>query len=325
MRRVRFVLFLVGIGGLAFLVSHFGIDALAAIFAELRWWQFLLVCLPYALIMVVDTLGWRYAFARNRVPFCRLLGARIAGDAVNVATAMASVGGEALKTWLIRRDVPYEESVPSVVIAKTTSTIAQAVFLLIGIGVAGMVLSLDSVVVRTMLWLLAIEVMAVGGFLLAQVVGLVRGGGRLLAWLGVADDTSYAERLDLALREFYRRDRGRFLLSVSFHLGGWLLGAFETYLMLIVLRVPVPFPTAIVVESFGSAVRFATFLVPANIGATEGANAAAFAALGFTGAAGLAFSLMRRGRQAVWVVIGLLALVVMRSGARLTRPRRSPA
>ncbi len=325
MRRVRLVLFLAGIGGLAFLVSLIGIDALAAAFAELRWWQFLLVCLPYSLIMLVDTLGWRYAFARDRAPFCRLLGARIAGDAVNVVTAMASVGGEALKAWLIRRDVPYEESVPSVVIAKTTITIAQALFLLVGIGVAWAVLSLDSVVVRTMLWLLAVEVVAVGGFFLAQVVGLVRRGGRLLAWLGVADDTSYAERLDLALREFYWRDRGRFLLSVGFHFGGWLLGALETYLMLVVLRVPVPLPTAIVIEAFGSAVRFATFLIPANIGATEGANAAAFAALGFTGSAGLAFSLVRRGRQAVWVVIGLLTLVAMRSGAWLTRPRRSPA
>ena len=46
----------------------------------------------------------------------------------------SSVGGEAVKAWLIRRDVAYEESVPSVVIAKTTLTIAQALFLLIGVA-----------------------------------------------------------------------------------------------------------------------------------------------------------------------------------------------
>jgi hypothetical protein len=325
MRRLRLVLFLVGISGLAVLVARIGTEALAAAFAELRWWQFVLVCLPYALIMVVDTLGWRYAFARDLVPFRRLLGARLAGDAVNVVTAMASVGGEVVKAWLIRRDVAYEESVPSVVIAKTTITIAQALFLLIGIGVAWAALPMDSVIVRSMVWLLAVEVVAVSGFFLAQVIGLVRRGGRLLAWLGVADDASSAERLDLALREFYRRDRRRFLLSVGFHLGGWLLGALETYLMLVVLRVPVPLPTAIVIEAFGSGVRFATFLVPASIGATEGANTAAFAALGFTAGTGLAFSLVRRGRQAVWIAIGLLTLVVMRSGAWLIRARRSPA
>jgi uncharacterized protein (TIRG00374 family) len=325
MRYVRLVLFLLGIGGLAFLVARIGPDALAAAFTELRWWQFVLVCLPYGLIMVVDTLGWRYAFARDAAPFHRLLGARLAGDAVNVVTAMASVGGEAVKAWLIRRDVPYEESVPSVVIAKTTITIAQALFLLVGIAVAWTALPMDSVVVRSMLWLLGVEVVAVGGFLLVQVIGLVRRAGRLLARLGVIDDAAHAERLDLALREFYRRDRRRLLLSVGFHLGGWLLGALETYLMLVVLRVPVPLLTALVIEAFGSGVRFATFLIPASMGAVEGANAAAFAALGFTASAGLAFSLVRRGRQVVWIVIGLLTLVAMRSGVWLTRTRRSPA
>src|SRR5919198_2790910 len=143
MRRVRFVLLLAGLGGLAFLVAHVGTGALIAAFAQLRWWQFLLVCLPYALIMAVDTLGWRYAFASDRPPFHRLLGARMAGDALNVSTALASVGGEAMKAWLIRRDVPYEESVPALVIAKTTATVAQALFLVLGIVLALAVLPLD--------------------------------------------------------------------------------------------------------------------------------------------------------------------------------------
>jgi uncharacterized protein (TIRG00374 family) len=325
MRYVRLVLFLLGVGGLVFLVVRIGPDALTAAFSELRWWQFALVCLPYGLIMIVDTLGWRYAFARDAAPFHRLLGARLAGDALNVVTAMASVGGEAVKAWLIRRDVSYEESVPSVVIAKTTITIAQALFLLVGIAIAWAALPMHSVVVRSMLWLLAMEILAVGGFFLVQIVGLVRRGGRLLARFGVVDDAAYAERLDRSLREFYRRDWRRFLLSVGFHLVGWLLGALETYLMLVVLRIPVPLPTAIVIEAFGSGVRFATFLIPASIGAVEGANTAAFAALGFTASAGLAFSLVRRGRQVVWIVIGLLVLVVMRSDVWLGRTRRSPA
>jgi glycosyltransferase 2 family protein len=325
MRYIRLVLFLLGVGGLVFLVVRIGPDALTAAFSELRWWQFALVCLPYGLIMIVDTLGWRYAFARDAAPFHRLLGARLAGDALNVVTAMASVGGEAVKAWLIRRDVSYEESVPSVVIAKTTITIAQALFLLVGIAIAWAVLPMHSVVVRSMLWLLVVEILAVGGFFLVQIVGLVRHGGRLLARFGVSDDVAYAERLDRSLREFYRRDWRRFLLSAGFHLGGWLLGALETYLMLVVLRVPVPLATAVVIEAFGSGVRFATFLIPASIGAVEGANTAAFAALGFTASAGLAFSLVRRGRQVVWIVIGLLALVVMRSDVWLGRTRRSPA
>jgi hypothetical protein len=309
---------------LAFLISHVGTEALGAAFAELRWWQFPLVCLPYLPIAVVDTLGWRYAFARDHVPFHRLLGARLAGESLNVVTAAASVGGEAVKAWLINRDVPYERSVPAGIIAKTTITVAQALFLLVGIAVAWLVLPMDSSVVRSMLGLLGLEAVAVGGFVLVQVTGLVHRGGKLLAWLGVTTDASYAARLDGALRGFYLQNWRRLALSLGFHFCGWLLGGVETYLMLVVLGVPVPFLTAIVIEAFGSAVRFATFLIPASIGALEGANVAAFAALGFTGGAGLAFSLVRRGRQAAWILVGFGTLIAMRSTARLGRPARSP-
>jgi uncharacterized protein (TIRG00374 family) len=324
MRRVRFFLFLAGLGGLVFLVVRIGPESLEAAFAQLRWWQFLLVCVPYGLIMVVDTLGWRYAFRRDRAPFHRLLGARMAGDALNVATALASVGGEAMKAWLIRRDVPYEESVPALVIAKTTATVAQALFLVVGIVLALAALPLESRVVRIMCWLLVVEVVAVGGFFLVQVTGLVRRGGRVLRWFGIAGGPSHADRVDRALRGYYRRDWRRFLLSTGFHFLGWLLGALETYLMLVVLDVGVPVVTATIIEAFGSGVRFASFLVPASLGALEGANAAVFAGLGWTGSAGLAFTLVRRGRQVVWVVIGLLTLVGMQSRVRM-RARRAAA
>jgi hypothetical protein len=43
--------------------------------------------------------------------------------------------------------------------------------------------------------------------------------------------------------------------------------------------------------------------------------------MGFGAAAGLAFSLVRRARQVVWIVIGLGVMVVMRwSGARPDSP-----
>src|SRR5712671_4878889 len=135
-------------------------------------WRSLLVCLPFALIMAVDTLGWRYAFAYDRVPFLRLMAARIAGEAVNVMTAVAPVGGDAIKVWFLRPHVPYRESVASVIIAKTTITLSQALFLLVGVLVA-LALSVDARLVAAMLWLLLVELVGAGGFLLVQVTGLL--------------------------------------------------------------------------------------------------------------------------------------------------------
>jgi hypothetical protein len=222
------------------------------------------------------------------------------------------VGGEAAKAWLVRRDVSYAESIPSIVIAKTTITIAQALFLLIGIVLAWTALDVDSTILRAMLWLLVIEVAAVAGFFLAQLSGLVARGGRLLQTFGLLADASHATQLDEALRGYYRREWRRFALSVAFHLGGWLLGALEAFVMLWALGIDASAVTATVIEALGSGVRFATFLVPGSLGAYEGANAAAFGALGFGAGAGLTFSLLRRARQVVWVGIGIGVLIAMR-------------
>jgi hypothetical protein len=166
-----------------------------------------------------------------------------------------------------------------------------------------------------MLWLLGVEIVAVAGFFAAQVSGLVARGGRLLTRFGVLSDASHAHALDRALRGYYRRHWGRFALSVAFHLAGWVLNAMEAWVMLWALDVDASAVTAAVIEALGSGVRFATFLVPASLGPLEGANAAAFGALGFGAGAGLAFSLVRRARQAVWVGIGVVVLLVMRAAA----------
>jgi hypothetical protein len=77
------------------------------------------------------------------------------------------------------------------------------------------------------------------------------------------------------------------------------------------LALPASLATASVIEALGSGVRFATFLVPASLGTLEGANSAAFTAFGWSAGAGLAFTLVRRGRQAVWIGLGLVLLLAL--------------
>ena len=317
MRFVKPLLFVAGAVLLAVLIHRVGAEPILATLRALAWWQFVLVCLPHGVILAVDTLGWRFAFAQDRAPFWRLYGARLAGEALNVVTAVGSVGGEAVKAWLVRRDVSYAESVPSLVIAKTTIVIAQAIFLIVGIVLAWTALDVSGPVLRAMLWLLMIEVLAVGGFFGAQVAGLVRRAGRLLVWTGVTADAAAAESLDASLRHYYRHEWRRFAASTGFHTLGWLIGgALEATLMLWLLGVTSSVVTAMVIEALGSGVRFASFMVPAGLGAFEGANAAAFGALGFGAAAGLAFSVVRRARQVAWIVVGLLVLLGMRLNDR---------
>lgn len=318
LRVFRLLLSLLGAALFVGLVVQIGPGQIMAQFRDLSWRLGILLFFPFCLVTAADTLGWRYAFRRDTVPYATLLGARLAGEAFNTTTPTASVGGEAVKAWLLRRWVPMSESLPSVIVAKTTITIAQALFLLLGLAVAGVVMPEDSALLYGMRWLLVLEVLAVGGFVLVQVMGALGGGGRILQRLGVMGEGAGAElgRVDQSLVSFYRLAPGRLVLSTAAHFLGWAFSAVEAYVILRAMGLPVSFLTAVVIEAFGTGVRFISFMIPAHLGALEGGHVATFAALGLGGPTGLTFSLVRRLREAAWTGIGFIVLSALREPGR---------
>jgi uncharacterized protein (TIRG00374 family) len=301
---------------LAVLVAKNDPAAIVASIVQLSWRLAIVLCFPVVLVMVLDTLGWRFAFLRPGVAFRTLLGVRLAGEAFNLATPTAALGGEAVKVWLLRGLVPLDVSVPSVIVAKTTITIAQGLFLLLGIALAWTNSSTASPLLYGMLWLLAIEAVALAGFVVAQTRGLLAWGGRLVTQLGLDHgQTDALGRIDDLLARFYRTAPWRLALSIAFHLVAWVLGSIEGWLILTFLGVPVSLTTATVIEAFGTAVRFATFLIPASLGAVEGGYLVTFAALGLHSTTAVAFSLVRRMREALWVGLGLGVFALLRPGA----------
>src|SRR2546425_3159962 len=126
MRFVKRLLLLAGVILLAVLVPRVGAEPVLATLRALAWWQFIVICLPYSVIAAVDTLGWRFAFARGGAPFWRLYGARLAGEALNVVTAAGSVGGEGGEARLVRRGGCFPRSRASNRGAQAPSVISEA-------------------------------------------------------------------------------------------------------------------------------------------------------------------------------------------------------
>jgi uncharacterized protein (TIRG00374 family) len=312
-RLARALLMLMGVALFAILVWRNDPEALLASIRQLGWRLLIVVVFPFTLVNVLDTLGWRFAFRRDRVPFRALFSARIAGEAFNLTTPTASVGGEAVKAWLVRRHIAYEESFPAVIVAKTTITIAQGLLLVVGLGCAWYLLPRDSPLLSAMMWLLLVEVLAVGTFVAIQVAGLLGNGGRALGrFQFLARVAGGLGRLDDSLATFYRREPVRLALSVTFHFLGWLASALEVWVIMNLLGIEITLLAAVLVEAFSAAVRFATFMLPASIGVLEGGHIAIFTALGLGATAGLSFSLVRRLREATWIGVGLVLLATFR-------------
>lgn len=304
----RAVLLAAGVVAMLALVWRFGADAVIATLSRVPWWAFGLVCLLHGAMVAVDAWAWQVLLVRERASYRRLLAARLAGDAVNVLTALVSLGGEAVKAWLLRREVSYAESVPSLIVSKTAEVVAQTVLLVLGVAVAWA--AATGAGLRAALGaLLVVDVVGVGGFLAVQVFGVVGRVARLAGRAGLPAD--HGARLDVALRTFYREHPGRFAASVAGYFAGWVLAVFQAQVTLVALGLPGSLVTALLVESLWCGVRFATFYVPASLGTLEGANAVGFGALGFAPGAGLAFTLVRRGCQAVWIAVGVVVLAGM--------------
>jgi putative membrane protein len=315
-----------GVALLAALVAQNDPAVVLASIADLHWRLALVVCFPAVLVALFDTLGWYYAFLRKVAPFRALVWSRLAGEAFNMTTPTAAVGGEAVKAWLLRGHAPLDATLASVIVAKTTITLGQGVFFLVGVAVAWQSGLAGSTLLYAMLWFLVIEAIALGLFVLVQTRGMLGWTARLLERVGIRQVSvqGMLGRVDNSLGQFYRTAPGRLGLSIWFHFVAWLLGSLETWLILKFLGSEVSLATATVLEAFGTGIKVATFLVPASLGVLEGGFVATAATFGLSAATAISFSLVRRLREATWVAIGLVAFAAMRPRVpRAADPPRS--
>ena len=304
-------------GGLlvVWLVREIGLSTLVAELRKLSW-RLPLILLPQVVTNVFKTEGWRAAFPRRRPRFRLLFPVRLAGEAVNETTPTGTMGGDALKAFLLVRagaGVTVEEGLVAVVVAKTALVASLAAFIAGALALAWALGDASPAMLLLLALLAAYMVASTAGFMWAQLRGMFRMGGRALAWIGLGDRVAAgADRLDADLRWFYRKQRGQAAAVFGLSLVGWSTGALETWLMLALLQSPVSLQTALVIEAGATGVRAVGFLIPGSIGVLEGGLVGIFAMLGLGSSTGLAFSVARRFREGVWILIGYVCLAVMR-------------
>jgi uncharacterized membrane protein YbhN (UPF0104 family) len=281
-----------------------------------------------------NTGGWALAFPRGERPVSvwRLLGARLAGDGVNYLTPSASVGGELLRVRLLGPEVSSSLRWASVSVAKIGQSLAQAVFILLGLAIVAPGLA----VTRGWLgWTGAIVVAALAGAAavtpwVAFVRALDRGFWattqdalrRLrLGWLLPASWAGPGRDLDTTLA---RLGPWRATASLACFVAGWAVGAAEIYVILRWVGDGVEWRTALALETGSVLIDGILFFVPAKIGTQEGGKVLLFATLGLDPARGLTVGVVRRIRELAYAGLGLLVLAGMSARGSIG-PTRLPA
>jgi len=114
-----------------------------------------------------------------------------------------------------------------------------------------------------------------------------------------------ADFQDAVLR--LHEERRALAAAVLLHSAAWLLGAVEIAGVLALLGHPVSLTDALIIESLSQALRNAGFMLPGAIGVQEGAVVAVSALVGVPPAPALTTALVRRAREVLFGLPGLVA------------------
>jgi uncharacterized protein (TIRG00374 family) len=319
---LRLLLLLLGLAVLSGLVWHVGPFRIAATVAILGPHALLVILLPTTCVYVLEAAAWRVTLgpAADRLEFGRLWAIRMAGEMVNMATPTAYVGGEPVKAYLLAQSgVPAVKALGSVVVAKTVQTIAEAMFVLIGIALGFSLPGLSGTwAAQILTGAVTVGLLLAGTavFVTVQYRGLFTG---LLAILRrcrirlrfLESREEQLRTLDATIREFYRGNPRRFVLCTGLFFLGWLLDALEVYVILFYLGAPIHPLGAVIVAALALFVKGGAFFIPAGLGVQEAGHVALLAFFGYGEVIGLTVAFIRRVRELVWIAVGLLCLVAL--------------
>jgi uncharacterized protein (TIRG00374 family) len=315
---LRLVLLIFGLLLLIGLVWHIGPARLIDAARGLGSFPLLIMLLPSVLMYGLEAVGWRLTLGlhTDRISFWRLFMIRTAGEVVNMTTPAAYVGGEPLKAYLLKkRGVPMVEGLASVIIAKTTMTIAEVLFILLGIGFALWILGSSESAREVVAASVSVGLLAfvTAALVVVQRYGFFNGLMSVLrnlkiriAYLEARQDKLLA--LDRMIRDFYTHNRRGFYASTGIFFLGWLAEAMEVYAILYYLGGPVSLVSAISIGALSVFIKGGTFFIPGSVGAQEGGNLLLLEAFGYSDVTGMTFALLRRLRELVWIGIGILCL-----------------
>jgi uncharacterized membrane protein YbhN (UPF0104 family) len=289
-----------------------------------------LILLPQCLSLLVESWGWRRAFEQmgRRLPLLGLFRARLATEAMAQTLPMGVVFCESMKPLLLARtcgaDLPT--SLAGMAVRKWLLVSSQSLY----VG-AFALLSLP-VLARISEPVLGFRGLphALGGaallLLLLAVAGqalLARGRvvSRLHALLTRLPSRWLRERLlplearlaqtDGRLRAFFANAWSSPLPLLAF-LAGWLLEAVDTFLILYLLGVRLPWTTVGALEVSASFLRNVAFMVPAGLGIQDLGYLAFLRALNVTDALNVAaaFLLLKRCKECFWAIAGYAILAL---------------
>lgn len=282
-----------------------------------------LLLLPYALTSYLWTLSWRLLLVSGdgRPSVQRLFFVRLAGESLNQLTPTASFGGEPFKAYhLHAAGVGWSEAAASLAIHKALMVLSLVLYIAACLAVLPVALPGFPHGIAASSWAGMLLLAGGGGlFMTLQRRNPCTSLTRTLQKFGAcpAQLLNQQERLadlDASLSAFYRDHARAGWMALWLFFLGWVMHAVEVYLIFRMLGHPISFRLAFCLDGLSQLAAGLGFMIPASLGVQDGGNI--LLSLGFNLGAtlGAGFSILRRFREACWLLLGLLVVAVQGKG-----------
>ena len=299
---------LLGLAVATGLIGYFGFAAVGDAFLSAGWGM-LFIAAIHVLSIFCTAYAWRTATQGAwQGPYGDFLWARWVRESVNTLMPVGQVGGDLVGARLLAiRGAGSAAAGAGVVVDKTVDVFTQFIFSLMGVGLLLYVSAEQSIGWSVAIGLLLFLPLLIG-FVVAQRMGMFHLLERFLlrleqksSWLSLGDVSGLHE----TLLRLYREKRALAVASIS-HMASWLIGIGEVWLALYFMGIEISLVEAAIIESLAQAVRSAGFFIPASLGVQEGGYLVFGVLFGLSPEVALALALVRRVRQLLIGVPGLL-------------------
>lgn len=325
MKRLSYVLALLGVLIALLLVSWFGLGNVVSAVGRIGWSEFGVIVGWQLVLFVIIGLAWDVITPGRtmRRPWLLIWG-RMVRDASSNCLPFSQVGGFVFGARAVTlHGVEWHTATASTVVDVTAEFLAQIAFACIGLGIllaraprSGIAIPVEAGIGLAVLMCFALVWLQKGAAPLFARLGRRIAGN----WFSDAEERVAVLQTEMGL--IYGHT-GKLALGFLLHLIGWIGTGVAGWIAYHALGVPIDFDDALAIEALLSAAAALAFLVPVNAGIQEAGYAGLGAIFGVPPELSLGVSLLRRARD---IVVGVPILLIwqllemrrLRTGRRQT-------
>jgi uncharacterized membrane protein YbhN (UPF0104 family) len=298
--------------------------------------------LPYVVALAFDAFAWRTLVTAVGVrgdspgvtespPFSALYRVRLRCDSFASTLPGGALVAESLAPVWLRDAMPIEAGAAAIAARKCVVGVAEGIYMLAGLAAGAGALAACGPAVP---WIGAGAACAMlllfGGTATALASGSVAARlHRVLASIPIASlrgalepHAAAFERADTRLVALFRASPRHLVASCALAVVAWSIESVETWWLLHLAGLDLPFATVFAIESNVSLLRSVGSFAPGGLGVQDVGYVAVLQAIGAPDAlnAGAAFLMMKRGKELVWAAVGYASLFFARRRAAVAPP-----